>query len=231
MATRFYLPRAATSVPISPTPDAEWEDTSALARALMVRDASLVDAIGTVSFTDSDVTNKDILLRQYISEELTPGQVITPAQSVVFQSQASETTSNNNMFTAFGLRIVNTDGTIVRKWMTNSTVRRDNTEIAVTTITNRRNSHIDDGAHYTTQAGDRLVLEIGAGGDPSLTGGVHSFSMRLGGNGHGGDLPQNDTDITSNKNPWVEIDDTLTFVSSGGGGNRRRRMIICGAQA
>ena len=81
MATRFYLPATAAATPISPTPDAAWEDISILARA-MTSTTPIGDAMATVSFVDANGDDKDVLFRQHVSLELVAGQTITGAQAL-----------------------------------------------------------------------------------------------------------------------------------------------------
>ena len=211
MATRFYLRNTTQTTNITPTPDAAWEDTSAIVRA-WGRTNKSGDTITTVNFTDSNNADEDILFRQYISLPLTPGQTITGAQAVQFVVRASETNANNNLFTALGIRVIN--GTTVQK--TVLAVTRDNTEVA-TTLTNRNLTATSAATNYTTVIGDYLVIEIGYGGDPSGNN-THSGSLSLG-DSSATDLTANDTG-TAAYNPWVEIADTLTFqtfTGSGGG--------------
>lgn len=216
MATRFYLRKTAESTGISPTPDSSWEDTSNLARA-QLRTASSSDALGNVSIPDDgDATNKDILIFQYVSDALTAGQTFTGGQAYEIQVQAYEEDSANNLFLTIGLRIIASDGSTVRK--TAIAVVRDATEVSsiIGTPQNRRLSGTTAATNYTTQSGDRLVLEIGLGGDPSAAG-VHEGTVRLGDNG-ASDLPEDDTNTETTRNPWFELTDTLTFGGGGGGG-------------
>jgi hypothetical protein len=212
MATRFYLRNTAQTPNITPSADADWEDTSALVRA-WARTTKSNDTITTVNFTDANATNRDILFSQYVSLPLTPGQTITGAQAVQFVVRASEVNAGNNLFTALGLRVIASDGTTVRK--TVLAVTRDGTE-TTTTLTNRNLTATSAAGNYTTVAGDYLVIEIGYGGDPTGSN-THSGALSLG-DSAGSDLTANDTGTTAG-NPWVEIADNLTFqefIATGG---------------
>lgn len=209
MVTRFYLPASASSTPITPTPDAGWEDTSIVARA-MTSTATIGDAMATVSFTDNDATNKDVCFRQYVSLELEAGQTINQAQTVKLVCRAKERDASCNLFTALGIRVIN--GVTVNK--TVLAVFRDSTEANATTLTNRALSTNSAVGNYTTVAGDRLVIEIGMGGDPNA-GSDHDSDMRLG-DSAASDLAEDDTTTTDNR-PWVQLNDTLAFVFSATG--------------
>lgn len=212
MATTFYLPASASSTPISPTPDAAWEDVSIVQRAL-TRVTTIGDAMATVSFTDSDDTSKDVLFRQFISQELKAGQTITGSQAWKIQVRCKEGASTSNMVLAMGIRVIASDGTTVRK--TVLAVARDTgggSEFDATQLENMGHYNGNTAStNYTTQAGDRLVFEIGAGGDPAA-GSNHNCDLRFG-DSAASDLPQDSTTLTDLR-PWVQLTDTLVFVYS-----------------
>ena len=207
MATRFYLPASAASTPITPTPDAAWEDTSILARA-MTSTAVISDAMATVSFSDADETNKDILFRQWISEPLTAGQTITGSQALKAQVRGSERLSGNNLFLTLGIRVIAANGTTVQKVVLAPT--RDDVELTspLATLTNRQFTATSAATNYTTVEGDRLCIELGTGGDP-ITANPHDSALRLG-DAAAVDLAENNT-ATTDDNPWAQLTDTLTF--------------------
>ena len=207
MATRFYLPASAASTPITPTPDAAWENTSILARA-MTSTSPISDAMTTVSFAEgTNTANQDILFRQHVSAELSAGQTITGSQALKAQVRVAQTNDNNNLVLAVGIRVLN--GTTVQK--TVLAVTRDALEANLSTLENRQFTATSAATDYTTVAGDRLVIETGMGGTPF---GVadHDSSMRFG-DAAASDLPENNT-ATTDDNPWVELTDTLTFGGS-----------------
>ena len=162
----------------------------------------------TVSFDDADSTNKDILFRQYASLALTANQTITGAQALKFQIRAQQGSANNNMFTALGIRVVASDGTTIQK--TVLSVTRDNVEGDNAVLKNRQFTATSAATNYTTVAGDRLLIEIGTGGDPAILQN-HDSDLRIGDNDTT-DLPEDDT-TTADNNPWIELTDTLTFVA------------------
>ena len=210
MATRFYLPASAATTPISPTPDAAWEDTSILIRA-NTSTTKISNPMLTVNFDDADVTDRDVIFNQYVSSELTSGQTITGAQAIKGQARVVESDIGNNMFLTLGIRVIASNGSTVQK--TVLTVTRDNTEAVAepTALTNRQFTATSAAGNYTTVAGDSLVIEIGMGGDP-IGGACHCSQIRLG-DAAASDLAEDDTTTTDN-NPWVELTDTLTFVDT-----------------
>jgi hypothetical protein len=216
MSTRWYLQSSPDTTPITPTPDSAWEDTSILARANTTTTPSN-DAFSSQSYSDLAGTDYDQLFHQWISEELTPGQTITGLQSVKAQVRCSETSALNNQFLALGIRILN--GTTVQK--TVLPVTRDDVE-AATSLTNRQFTATSNSGDYTTVSGDRVVIEMGMGGN-SVN---HSTSMRFGDPSSGSDLAEDDTS-TSDDRPWVQLNDTLTF---GGGGGPSTAQIFAAMQ-
>ncbi len=206
MATLFYMPATAEATPFNPTPDAAWEDTSILARAVL-RTTKIADALTTVTFADSDSTDKDILFRQYVSElPLTPGQTITGGQAIAAVCRVLEVSTFNNMFFTVAVRIVNLDGTVQKTLLAPT---RDDTE-ASTSLLGRYLSATSAAGNYTTVTNDHLVIELGMGGDPAgASGGDHDSSMRLG-DSAASDLAFADGS-SSDDNPVLQLADTLTF--------------------
>ena len=215
MATRFYLPRNAESTPISPSPATDWENTSILARALATTTKRSLST-GVVTFSDSDVTDKDILFRQYISEELVADQLFADLQPIKAQCLCGEATMAGNLFLTLGIRILAGDGTTIRR--TVLPVTRDNVELVDYGFphANRKFNANSASGEYTTVAGDRLVIEVGTGGDPGVTG-SHGSELILGDTGT--DLPEDDT--STDGIAWVQLVEDLSFVSLGQPAARR----------
>jgi len=162
---------------------------------------------------DSDNTNMDCLLRQYVSNELEAGITITGSQSIKAQCLAIEEDASNNMFLTIGIRIIASDASTVQK--TVLAVTRGGTELDSTTLTNRQFTATSAASDYVTSAGDRLVIELGVGGDPSLAG-SHTAGVRVGDTG-ASDLPEDGTSTDTSKNPWIEFTDDFEPTEPGGG--------------
>jgi hypothetical protein len=203
MATRLYLPSTGSAA-ITPGFASGWEDTSIGAR-LPCYTTKQSTTMTTVSFVDANDTNRDILFRQYISEPLANQSI--DAQSVVFRIRALERATTCNMFTTINIRLVSNDGSVVRGTLVS--MRRDGVE-AATSLTNRNNT--GNSTAIVCHSGDRLVIEIGMGGDPGA-GSDHDSDMRIG-DADATDLGANDTD-TSDFNPYVEFANTLSFFTAG----------------
>lgn len=203
MATRFYLPSSGAAA-ISPNPDAAWEDTSILARYKCATTKSS-SAMTTVSFTDANNTNRDILFRQYVSDPINAQTL--QAQTIKYQIRGSQNDIDNNMFSTIGIRVLNNTGSSVTG--TVLAVTRDNSELVLTALTNRQ--FTATSTQVVANQGDRIVIEIGTGGDPANSGSQgHDSDLRIG-DAAASDLAENDIAITDD-NPWVEfVTDTITF--------------------
>ena len=197
--TLFYLPSTGAAA-VSPAFDAAYEDTSIAARLKTVT-TKISSAMTTVSFSDISTANNDILFRQWVSDPL-EAQTID-AQTLSIQIRASETSTTNNMFLSWGVRLVSNDGDTVRATLV--AVQRDGTE-ADTTLTNRGDTAAISSQSVTT--GDRLVFEVGLGGTPIA---MHDSSLRIG-DADATDLPLDDT-TTADNNPWILFQQTLAFQS------------------
>ena len=205
MATRFYLPSSGDPSPaLSPAYSTQWDDTSIGAR-LRTQTGKSGTGMTTVDFADADVTDKDILFRQYISDPIAANvSIATP--TVKFQLRGSETSTLNNLFLAVHIRVVQADGTLRGTILD---LGANVTELATTLVT--RGNSLAPGTTVSALATDRIVIETGTQGDPSGT--SHSSSLRIG-DSDATDLPENDTE-TADNNPWVEISTNIPILGFG----------------
>ena len=206
MASKFFLRRQAETTPISPTPDAGWEDSSSIVRCNL-RLVTSGDSHADVTITEATSTDKDCAARQYVCV-LAAGQTVTGSQAVQFVARFQETTTSNNMHSVFGIRVIASNGTTVRKTVLAVTREANEMVASPTALTNRNNTATSAATNYTTVDGDCLVVEIGAGGDPAGAN-PHTYAIGLGDNA-AGFLAADDTTTTAN-NPWCQLADTLTI--------------------
>ena len=201
MPTRFYLPSTGAAA-VSPAYSSGWEDTSIASRLKCVV-AKISSAMATVSFLDNDATDKDILFRQWVSDPIA-AQTIA-AQTVKIQVRGQEAGEARNMFLAWAIKVMSNDGTVERGVLV--ALQRDATELDSTpTLTNRGDSATS--TQVVALVGDRIVIEIGGGGDPGLAS-DHDSDLSVG-DDNVSDLPENDTTTTAN-NPWVEFANALSW--------------------
>lgn len=206
MATRFYLPSDALTVPVSPAFAGGWENTSIADRTLMhiVKRSS---AMATRSYADADATNQQILFKHYICPFRLASQAIAAA-AVRLQMRCSETNAGNNLTLMFGARSYPPDGVTATSTLRTIVTAGTGTEMT-TSLTNR----VDNPTLTAGSAveGGWLTVEIGAAGDPAA-GQSHSSSIRFG-DSNGTDLPQDESTTTDN-DPWIEFSSNIIFMHS-----------------
>ena len=204
MATRFYLPASGAGA-VTPTVAAEWEHNNAANRRMHPIQTNT--AFATTSYSPDaadDLTDRDSMVVQFVSDPLL-AQTIS-AQTLKIQILGNETNAADNLFLTWKVYLCSRTGT------TGSTllaIRRDGTELVVTTNTNRSDSATSSS--QTCSLGDRIVLEVGYGGLCTASGGVqgHNGGLRFGDTGTT-DLAENDTD-TGDAKPWLEFANDLNF--------------------
>ena len=218
MATRLYLSAAAETTGILPSfAYSGWNDTSIMAR---VRGTTQKRGLPmtTINFTDADSTDKNIGFRQIITNPITSGTLsVDSLISVVFR--CCEYTTGADLFIALAARIMDKTGTIVRKDLMpgSVTIARASVDLGWTElddtgwsgdVNEARFYQVAITQSYAPVAGDRLVLEIGLGGDPTGSN-THTSRMVLGDNSATDLGPSSGG--TNPFNPWIELEANLTF--------------------
>lgn len=216
MATRFRLTSSTTAPAVSPA----FNDGVAYAhenptnprRKLLTTDASALTTTAYTPDAADHLVAGDALHFQFVSDPMNSGIAFTSADVIKFAIQALEANAANNLQVRLFVKIVSEDGATLRRTLRPNV--NEGTEVA-TALTNRFLSTTQSGATYTTVSGDRLVVEFSLQGTPTAAGGTqgHNGSLRWGGAGAGGDLPENDTDTGTTLNPWIEFIPTITFVA------------------
>lgn len=205
MATRLYF--ASSGLPaVSPAITADWDAHVNVARRPL-NATNGGSAMATVTYTpdaaDHLVAGRAHVV-QFVSDVLPP-QVI-PAQTVKLQVRAAEANAGNNLFLAWKVFAISSDGGTVLGTLV--AVRADGTE-AATALTSRSDSATS--AEFIGAEPFRLVVELGFSGTPTASSGVqgHNGSMSFGEDG-AADLPEDDI-ATGALNPWVQFSQNLTF--------------------
>jgi hypothetical protein len=208
MATRFYL--QSTGDPgVAPAWSTDWDDTSIASPEIRPCFTSKAGtALTEKSFTSGDGSNADAdyAFFMFVSPELAAQSL--PAQTVTISISGSETTSSNNQYLHWQVRVWRPDGT----FQAVVPFRGDDTELP-TTAASRFDTLTSTAA--TLLDGDRLVIEIGIGGDPAKTNDRHYGAFTVG-DAAASDLDAADND-TGADNPWVNFATTTLAL-------RRRRV-------
>ena len=210
MATRFYLP-SFNPPPISPAiAGTWWAAIPAFARynALTTKTFPFPDPMTTIAYsTDTDSTNNDYCFGQWISAPIA-AQTIA-AQQYKFQMRGIETSTSNNLYFSLSVRVVSNDGSVVRGTLIGPI--RGGVELSATVLQNRQ-FVATIANQVVAQANDRIVIEIGLGGDPA-TGYYHRGSIRIG-DASEYDLPE-DTTSTLDYCPWFQFPNDISWPAAG----------------
>lgn len=205
MATRYRFTATTTAPAVSPATQS-YSHSSAARRILQLTDASALNNTAYSPDAADHLVAGDAMHVQFVSDELAAGVVFTSGDVLKLAVQCSEAHANNNVSLQVCVAVFDSTGATQRALIRSKV--SEGTEMA-TTVTNRFLSTTLD-ASYTTVTGDRLVVELSNTGTPGpAAGGVqgHNAVIRYGGNGAGGDLPENDTEAGTTFNPWIEFAD------------------------
>lgn len=213
MATRFYFPLDQAAPVSPPAATAEWEHTSGVSRALLrTPDSSTLTNTAYQPDAADDLTNRDSMFRAYVSETLAAQTI---SGNVTGQFQCLEDHANNNLFITVKILLVDALGTTTRATLLAIT-RATSLELG-TSLANR--TFPSTAVTSTTCVnGDRLVIEVGLGGNiTTATGGVqgHNGSIRWGCDASGGDLAANETETGTTFRPWFQFANDLLFYAPG----------------
>jgi len=150
---------------------------------------------------------------QFVSEPLA-AQTFTAGDAFDYAIQGFENNANNTLFVRVFIGLVSNDGTSALATLRSKA--NDDVELDVSAIENRYYAGTLSGG-YTCAGGERLVIEFSLSGFPGAGGGVqgHNGSLRWGGDGASGDLPENNTSTSTTSNPWIEFANTITFAAGG----------------
>jgi hypothetical protein len=224
-ARRFYFPSSGAA-PSSPAYSSDWDIvTGPVATSLnkvgywpttpqrfLGGNIKSGTSWQTLKYEDEDLTNKDILLGQWLFGPL-QAQTIS-AQTIKLQIQGRQFTKDDNMFLAWTAKVVSGNGLTLRGTLVNH--RRDNKELfdvieGTGDGYNRRDSTTSSAV--TAQAGDYIVVELGVGGNPGsgLTDG-HDARLYVGDAG-ANDLPEDDTGTypQASYTPWIEFANPISL--------------------
>src|SRR5688572_55877 len=149
-----------------------------------------------------------MLCRQMVSRPLRGGQSISGTVSAYMR--VLESNADDEARTRFGVHVVSGDGATVRATLLAVGHHGTGTEYSRTTATSARFAHNTAISSYTTQAGDRIVVEVGhydsTGTTPSVSSHIGSSSAT--------DLDATEAD-TGGDNPWIEFSADIEFLNGG----------------
>jgi hypothetical protein len=209
MATRFRLPSGTDDPIVAPSLQTYTHTGTAQLWNLPQTDASVLITSGQTADLSDHLVTGDKIHAQFVSAPMAAGIAFSTSDTVKYAVQGLETHAANNLFIQLFVSVVSQDGNTVRATLRSKV--NDGTELT-TSLQSRTASH-NLTSDYTTEAGDRLVVEFSVQGTPTNSGGTqgHNASLRWGSDGAGGDLAENDAQTGTTLNPWIEFSTTITF--------------------
>ncbi len=199
MATRFYF-QDSGAPSVSPAFDANWEQTGQADRISLLRSTTLtaLTALANRTITVPITTTQDVLSRQYVSEPM-PAQTISGKFELVIRCSESNNAANAHI--AVSVRVCSQDGSTIRGTLYSSFA---NATEFTTTAQTRIFANITVTSQVA-QAGDRLVLEIGAHLAAPASGqtAVHRYGTNA-----TSDFPMA-SGLTSDLRPWCEFSQNI----------------------
>lgn len=196
MATRLYF--HSTTVPgVSPDFTADWEDISSALRRVLLSDKEVGDALANANSAGAGMA----LIRQFVSS---PIDAQTIDGTVKLYAMAREPSAIGDVTGRLTIKVVSGDGSTVRGTL----LAFGDHSPGSFFHSSLRNKVFADGdalSAVVAQAGDRLVVEIGASNPSEGTIGF-SFGAPSGTS----DLPENETE-TGSLVPWIEFSDDIAF--------------------
>jgi hypothetical protein len=201
VATRYYLQASVTGA-VSPTFSPAWTLTTSADRRTMLP-AKVNNAIASKATTTTTAIN-DVLNRQFVGPPLQSGQTISG--TVKGQLRGSESNADNDGVAAIRIFVADISGTVVQGTLLELTYPVLSGNEYTTSLVNRNTPISTSISSYTTQEGDRIVVEIG---EHKYTGTVTARSVTQSfGDNSASDMSEDQTSTTAN-NPWVEFSTTL----------------------
>jgi hypothetical protein len=207
MATKFYLPSTGTAEQ-NPAWSASWYNATGFSASKLKATTSKPNSgLVTKTLTEANLTDRHFAVGMWISEPLV-AQSIASGTIITCSIRCSEDNLKNNLSLHWIIRLLQNDGVTYRSNI--FAFNNDGLEFA-TSLTSRADS-ITLGGAVAVSDGDRLVIEMGIGGDPASGGGSHNSTISIGETSAGADLDASDAD-TGADNPWVNFSNSLTFAT------------------
>lgn len=222
MASKFYVDSATHPSITIPAPEAGWEHATAASAQngsdgystcqmnTTKQSSSMVTIGGATTYDAVDHTgvgaDQDALLLRLVSRRL-KAMSMSGSETVTGQFITREGTNSDNLVFSVKIYTINAAGTLVT---TPLALTRNGTEFS-NALTNHTFSFTTAAGPFSISDGDRLVIEIGCGGQPASGTGTNGHNQRLViGDNSASDLPVNET-ATTQDNPWINFA-TNTFV-------------------
>jgi len=210
MATRFYLPASGTAPLGSLAVDSQWELSDSLDRRpcdIVKSNTSLTQKSAVWSST----TTQQWVWVQFQSKRLAAGYSWTTSDTVSMVIKVAESVAQVDSHLCYVIRVVSGDGSTIRGTIGSYLTTSSEYPTSLATIATRIHDARTTGAsNFSSQAGDRIIIEIGHHGvSPSLATVYHNY----------GDPSATEdyaltAGLTTDLCPWVELSRDVSFVLS-----------------
>jgi len=203
MATKFYLPITGAA-PITITPSASWTGAASawIGSQMKCVTTRINSALTSYANVGTSSTDAHYYFGIWVSDRLAAQNL--PQQTLSLAIRNNETSARNNLQLHFIVRAVAANGTTFQDIVAFTDEGSERGTTAGVSFWTGNTTAL------SISGGDRIVIEIGLGGDP-LGSDVHSGAMTFGDN-NANDNVGTDGD-TNNYNPWVNFGTTtLAFM-------------------
>jgi len=207
MATRFYLPISGTPPLNSLAVNANWELIGSLTR-LPCFTTKQNTALTQVSAVWSAGVTQQWCWRQWQSEPMVAAYDWTTADTVSMVIKCAENLISVDSHLAYVIRVVSGDGSVIRGviGLYHATSSEYPTSLA-TIATRIHSARVNGATNFSSQIGDRIIIEIGHHGvTPALETVYHNY----GDPSAIGDYALT-AGLTTDLCPWVELSRTVSF--------------------
>jgi len=206
MATRFYLPSSGTPPLGSLGVRSDWEQTTGLVR-LPCKTTKQNTALTSSNRTWASTSTQQWAWYQFQSDQLMGAYTWATTDTVsMVLGKLAETSTSGDTHLAYLIRVVSSDGSTERGVI--GLYHATSTEFATTTPNTRIHSVRTNGAtNFSSQAGDRIIIEIGVHG---FTPAAESIQMRVGDPTAAADFALTAA-LTTDLCPWVELSRTVSL--------------------
>lgn len=207
MATRLYLPASGSPPLAALAVNANWELTNGLVR-LPCFTAKQNTALATDTRLWPATATQQWCWWQFQSEPLREpySWLATDTVSMVI-GKCAETTVSGDTHLAYVVRVVSGDGSVVRGVI--GLYHSTSTEypLVASAATRIHNARTNGATAFSSQAGDRIIIEIGLHG---VTPAAENIQMRKGDPSATADFALT-AGLTTDLCPWVQLSRTVAF--------------------
>jgi len=207
MATRLYLPVSGTPPLVALAVNSNWELINNLAR-LPSFIAKQNTALTTYTYLWPATATQQWCWRQYQSQVLKYAYNWTTADTAsMVIGKCAETTTGGDTHLAYVVRVVSGDGTVIRGVIGLFHAISSEYPLIASAATRIHNVRTDGATNFSSQAGDRIIVEIGLHG---VTPVAENIQMRFGDPSATADFALT-AGLTTDLCPWVQLSRTVEF--------------------